>query len=412
MNILYVVNDFFPRFYGGVERYVLNISKQMQRVGRGVTVLTYGMDDSREGYSKRGDILFKRYTHETVPVISVRHPEIPGDIGFKISDDILERNLYALLREEAMDIIHVAHPMKFSPIVNVAKKMGIPVVLTLTDFWLLCPRGRFYKPDYSPCNSPAEGRKCVKECGFGASVLERYKAAEKLFHDVDQLIAPSRFISKIFENNGWQRKITVVRHGVDYRYVRTVEKTRKKGNGSVVLGYTGLVTRFKGVDLLIDSFRKVKNTKLSLNIYGNVYTDWVWEREFFDGLKKMVEKDDRIKLRGRYSHDELPSILNGLDVNIVPSTTLESYGLVVTESLSYRVPVIASDIVGSAYEFLSDGVNGFVFSVNNPESLTEKIERIASDPSIIDALRQNIVSPPRIEEEAFMLERIYSDLVR
>jgi glycosyltransferase involved in cell wall biosynthesis len=412
MNILYVVNDFFPRYYGGVERYVLNVGKQMQRMGHRVKVLTYGMEDIGNGYSKSGDIFIKHYVYETIPVISVRHVEIPGDIGFRIHDDILGKNLYDFLKGQNIDLIHMGHPMKFSPIVSVAKDLGVPVLLTLTDFWLLCPRGRFFKPDYSPCNSPAAGHKCLKECGFEQSVLERYQAAEKLFRTVDRLIAPSRFISKIFEMNGWQGKIHLVRHGVDYRYVKPAERKRRGDEDPIVLGYTGLITKFKGVDLLVESFRRVRSDKVSLQLYGDVYMDWIWEREFLERLKKTVQKDARIQLMGKYSHDELQTILNRLDVNIAPSSTLESYGLVVTESLSYRVPVIASDIVGSAYEYITDGLNGFIFSINSPERLTEIIEQIAREPHILDTMRRNIVLPPRIEEEAFLLEEIYKECVR
>jgi glycosyltransferase involved in cell wall biosynthesis len=412
MNILYVVNDFFPRFYGGVERYVLNISKQMQRMGHKVKVLTYGMEDIGNGYSNLGDIFIKHYIYETIPVISVRHVEIPEDIGYRISDDILARNLCDFLKGQDVDIIHMGHPMKFSPIVSVAKELRIPLILTLTDFWLLCPRGRFFKPDYSPCNSPAEGHKCMKECGFEQSVLVRYQLAEKLFRAVDRLIAPSRFIAKIFEMNGWHGKINLVRHGVDYRYVKPAERKRRRDEDPIVFGYTGLITKFKGVELLVESFRKVKSDKISLQLYGDVYMDWIWEREFFERLKKTVQKDARIQLMGQYSHDALQTILNRLDVNIVPSTTLESYGLVVTESLSYRVPVIASDIVGSAYEYITDGVNGFIFSINSPERLTEIIEQIAREPSILDNMRRNIVLPPRIEEEAFLLEGIYKESIQ
>jgi glycosyltransferase involved in cell wall biosynthesis len=243
-------------------------------------------------------------------------------------------------------------------------------------------------------------------------VLVRYQLAEKLFRAVDRLIAPSRFIAKIFEMNGWHGKINLVRHGVDYRYVKPAERKRRRDEDPIVFGYTGLITKFKGVELLVESFRKVKSDKISLQLYGDVYMDWIWEREFFERLKKTVQKDARIQLMGQYSHDALQTILNRLDVNIVPSTTLESYGLVVTESLSYRVPVIASDIVGSAYEYITDGVNGFIFSINSPERLTEIIEQIAREPSILDNMRRNIVLPPRIEEEAFLLEGIYKESIQ
>lgn len=408
MNILYVVNDFFPLFYGGVERYVLNISKQMQRIGHNVKVLTYGMDDKENGYSLQRDLLIKRYSYENVPVISVRHLEIPPDIGYRISDELLEKNLYTLLKYEKIGVIHIAHPMKFSPVVNVGKQLKIPVVLTLTDFWLLCPRGRFFKPDYSPCNSPMRGEKCIKECGIDSSVLERYKKAEDIFYSTDKVIAPSQFIIKIFENNGWKNDVALVRHGFECKCIKRANKPRREA-GSVVFGYTGLITKFKGVDLLVESFKKVKNGKLSLHIYGDIYKEWVWERAFFRDLVKSAAEDVRIKFMGRYTHNDLPEIFSAIDINIIPSTTLESYGLVVTESLSHNVPIVVSDIVGSAYEYVIDGVNGFVFPVNNPEILTEIIERIANNPPIIDRLRQNIILPPRIEEEAFVLDGIYKE---
>ncbi len=378
-------------------------------MGHGVKVLTYGMDSKDSGYCRRGDILVKQYIYENVPVISVRHMEIPSDIGYRIFDDLLEKNISAILEDEKTDLIHIAHPMKFSPIVDIGKQLKIPVILILTDFWLLCPRGRFYKPDYSPCNSPMNGKKCIQECGIDSSVLERYKRAEAIFYGADKIIAPSRFIIKVFENNGWKREITLVRHGFEYKCTRRVNNPERTENGNIVFGYTGLITKFKGVDLLIESFKKVKNNRIILHIYGDIYKEWVWERAFFHDLVKSAAEDVRIKFMGRYTHNDLPEIFSAIDINIIPSTTLESYGLVVTESLSHNVPIVVSDIVGSAYEYVIDGVNGFVFPVNNPEILTEIIERIANNPPIIDRLRQNIILPPRIEEEAFVLDGIYKE---
>lgn len=412
MNILYVVNDFFPMYYGGVERYVLNISKQMQKSGHAVKVLTYGMDDRTRGYASRGKILYKQYIYENIPVISVRHPDIPPDIGFRIGDDMIEHDLFGIIREENADVIHVAHPMKLNPVINIASELHIPSVLTLTDFWLLCPRGRFFKPDYSACNSPMNGTKCIRECGIDSSVTERYKKAGEIFRKAAKIIAPSRFIIRIFENNGWDKEIALVRHGFAHGALHEGAKKRTRENGSVVFGYTGLITKFKGLDLLVESFRKIRNRNISLHIYGDIYQEWVWERTFYEDLVQSAQGDSRIRFMGRYTHNDLPEIFSTIDINVIPSTTLESYGLVVTESISYNVPVIVSDIVGSAYEYVSDGLNGFIFPVNSPGQLGQIMQRIADDPRLIDSLRDNIVLPPRIEEEAFMLEGIYKELVR
>jgi glycosyltransferase involved in cell wall biosynthesis len=115
-------------------------------------------------------------------------------------------------------------------------------------------------------------------------------------------------------------------------------------------------------------------------------------------------------MMGKYEHQDLPRVMSEIDVVVVPSSTLESYGLVVVESMAYGNPVIASDIVGSAYEYIRDGENGFIFPVHEPGVLRDLIEKISNDHSIVEKLRSNISLPPRIEEEAFMVESIYKRL--
>lgn len=407
MKILYVVHDFFPRFYGGTERYVLNLSRQMQRMGHSTEVLTYGIEDPLESYNLSfGDIHCKSYIYEGIPVISIRHKMIPADIGYVIEDEGIENAIERIIKDKSYDIVHIAHPMRMSSCYKVAKKLGIKIILTLTDFWLLCPRGRFYKPDYSLCNSPESGKKCIHECAVNVNVIKRYKEAKILFDEIDAIISPSRFLIEIFKSNGWNKEIVHINHGVDYKNINfspSVPRERDK----VVFAYTGVVTRFKGADLLMNSFMEVESSNIILRIYGNC----IWDIEMNDILNTAIKKDKRISYMGKYEHSQLPHIMNGTDIVVVPSTTLESYGLVVIESMAYGIPVIASDIVGSAYEFITDGENGFIFQVGRPQMLKDIIKKISEMPSIIKKLKANITPPPRIEEEAFQVESIYKLLL-
>ena len=75
--------------------------------------------------------------------------------------------------------------------------------------------------------------------------------------------------------------------------------------------------------------------------------------------------------------------------------------------MAYGIPVIASDIVGSAYEFIEHGKNGMIFSVQEPSQLAAIIRQIADQPSTVEQLKSNINHPLRLEEEAFMVENIY-----
>jgi len=381
------------------------MAKQMQRMGNSVKVLTYGIADSQDLFSLKGGVLYRTYTFEGVPVICVRHKALPPDHGYRISDDILEE-MVDILKNEKIDVMHVAHPMRLSAAISAARQIGIPVVLTITDFWLLCARGRFFKPDYSLCNSPEDGHKCRLQCGVDDSIFARYKNAKEIFDTVDARIAPSRFLIEIFKTNQWDKPIFHVNHGVDYRYVAPRKKVKSPGV-TVNFAYMGVVGKFKGIDLLLDSFRKVDSSDIKLYIYGNCIGD----DGSTDLLHEAENNDHRIKVMGRFEHEDLPSILNQVDITVIPSTTLESYGLVLIESLSYRVPVIASDIVGSAYEFITHEENGLIFSIKNPFELAKIIKQISEEPAIVERLRSNITLPPRLEEEAFTIEKIYKSVL-
>jgi glycosyltransferase involved in cell wall biosynthesis len=407
MKIIYVVHEFFPHFHAGTQRYVLNIAQQMQRMGHAVTVLTYSTAEPIEAFTPDpSGILIYEYCYNAIPVISIRYREMPNDMEFLLNYDNIGNMLDAItnvLRKRKFDIMHIAHPMRLGQSYRVAKSLGIPVILTLTDFWLLCPKGRFYKPDYSLCNSPDEGKKCIKECRVKDTILRQYKEAKGMFDSVNVLISPSKFLINIFKDTGWDAgKIYNIPHGVDYKYTKQ-SKMKNKISRNIFFGYTGAISKFKGIDLLIRSFSEVPAINISLKIYGDIVYDPFFRKE----LIKIVHKDERIHLMGAYSHEELPHIMSELDIVVVPSTTLDCYPLVVLEALAYEVPVIASDIVGSALDLIRNGANGMIFSVEKKSDLKELIKKISENPNLVKSMKSNIVPPAPIEEEAFCLENIY-----
>jgi glycosyltransferase involved in cell wall biosynthesis len=406
MKILYVIHDFFPHYYGGAERYVLNLSHQMQRAGHEVKVLTYGLDEPDDSFDgRRGALLYRTYTYRGVEVLSVRHRQVPADVNFVIDDGDITTGTGLVLDEWAPDVVHFAHGMRLAACAQAARERRVPVVVTLTDFWLACPRGRFFKLDFSPCSSPEEGRKCIRECRVQGAVVGRYAEAVRFFDSADALIAPSRFVIGVFSRFGWARSITHVSHGVDYRFV-TPLPPRPRAAGHVRFGYIGVLKKFKGVDLLLRSFAAVPGEAIELRLHGTLAGD----EQFRPELEALVAADPRVTLMGRYDHEELPAVMADIDVMLVPSTTLDSYGLVLVEALAYDVPVIASDMVGAAWEHLRDGENGLLFQVERPEGLRELIASVAADPGVVERLRAGITLPPRIEEEATTVESVYSRL--
>lgn len=258
MRILYAVHQFFPNHYTGTERFVLNLAKQMQRMGHQVQVLTYGLTDETGWTSFDRRLMYRMYVHEGVPVLAVKHTMIPDDVSFSITDEYLASALDTLIRDD-FDVIHIAHPMRVGAIHNLAKKRSIASVLTLTDFWLLCPRGQLVKPNSHLCTGPKGGLECADGTCYEhvtrQRIVERYTAARQLWKDITVKVSPSRFLANMFQANGWPRQgeILWVRHGIDYSTVTSMPKKKKTKGDAVIFGFIGTLLYTKGVHVALEA---------------------------------------------------------------------------------------------------------------------------------------------------------------
>ena len=115
----------------------------MSKMGHYVEVLTYGIEEDKSDYLIDGNILYKKYYYQNVPVISVKYLNAPNDIDVNIFDERIGSVLEKFIAKDKFDIVHVAHPMRMGYAVKIAHSLDLPIVLTLTDFWLICPRGIF-----------------------------------------------------------------------------------------------------------------------------------------------------------------------------------------------------------------------------------------------------------------------------
>jgi glycosyltransferase involved in cell wall biosynthesis len=397
MKILYVVHQFFPNHITGTERLTLNIAKQIQRMGHEVTVLTYEPSENEiDGFVQLDNVIMKKeYQFDSIPIISFKRKQSLS--GFYIFDPTLERYLPEIVKK--FDIVHFTHPMRFSSAIKACKKFNIPSVLTLTDNWLLCPRG-LLTADLKLCDGPEDGRKCMSTCKYSETILSRYKDAKYFFDSVDFVVSGSQFVKWNFEQNGWQRSIAINTFSMDYSFVK-----EQNLPDTITFAFIGSIIWQKGLHVLIDAFKKIKGNNIKLKIYGNgVDGDFYFKR-----IKKIMKKDKRIEFGGTFEYGDLPKVMREISVLVIPSVYPEIYPLVMQIGLAYKRPIIASKI-GGLPEAVHDGVNGFLFEIGNVEELMKIISNISENPQILHELRNSIKLPPRIEEESLEYENIYREL--
>lgn len=405
MRILYVVHQFFPKWYTGTERFVLNTAKQMQRMGHHVEVLTYGFEDN-DGFLFQDGGMYKNYQFQGVPVIAVRHRKVPNDILLNIFSEEIEPLLRKIITKERYDVVHMAHLLRLGSAGRVAASAGLPVILTLTDFWLMCPRGIAITPGGELCQSSEAGAKCIKNC-FGVAykdkIVSRCAAIDELIKSAGCMITATNFLKQILERNYPQIRLKLIRFGEDY--INVMPNTRTYSNGSdITLGFLSTLQPHKGAHVLLRAFKLANKNNLNLKIYGHYFCEMDYYKKLSD------EYNEKVEFCGEYKYEDMPGILNTVDIVVVPSLWWENSPLVILTALAHNVPVIVSNL-GGLTEIIKDGENGFSFEAGNAESLRKVLEKISEDPGILNDIKDKIRHPPRIEEEAFEYEKIYVQLL-
>jgi glycosyltransferase involved in cell wall biosynthesis len=75
--------------------------------------------------------------------------------------------------------------------------------------------------------------------------------------------------------------------------------------------------------------------------------------------------------------------MKGLDV-LLHTPRVEAFGLVIIEAMATGLPVVASR-VGGIPELVRDGSTGFLADSDQIESITAALERLLSDPALLES---------------------------
>lgn len=410
MKILYAVHQFYPETSGGTEHFLLNLSHGMQRAGHRAEIVAYSLLGGAE-FQRSGSLLQHEYVYNRLPVMAFRHAKLPLELNTEVTDPVVMSFARSFARQflsaRKYDLVHLIHPMRVSPFALAAAEMAIPFVVTLTDFWTICPKITLQTSYRKLCGGPDGGRACAQLCPelSSAWVQSRLAATHRLLSDAVAVVAPSAFAASLIQSQFPDVDIQVVPHGLP-RNLPTNSKRYVSGS-RIVFGYCGGLAPHKGVHVLLDAFRNLHSDKVSLKIFGVAGPmDSAYERE----LRHKAAGDHRITFQGAYRADEVGTVLQSVDVLVVPSLWYETYSLSLHEAFACTVPVIASKI-GVLSEAVKEGENGLTFPLGDEQSLAEQLRRVAECPTELNAFKENLAAfaLPFEEEESYRYDRLYTE---
>ncbi len=131
------------------------------------------------------------------------------------------------------------------------------------------------------------------------------------------------------------------------------------------------ITPVKGVDVLIDAFKKLDRQDVILHIIGNV-PDMAYSRQ----VTRNIRNTRNIKLHAPVSHEEIVTYYQACDFLVLPSRR-EGFGLSLAEAIACGKPVISTKSGGP--EDIVRPENGYLVEPEDVDALVDKMNLLLSD---------------------------------
>lgn len=401
LKIFHVIHGFPPEYMAGSEVYTYNLCMESAKEHE-ITVF-YRIANP---FLKVFKIIQTEF--HGLSIYKINLPVVAHSFQKRYRNQSVESAFKSVLKEINPDIVHVSHLNYLSTtLLEITKNQNIPIVFTLHDFWLMCPRGQLVSTDYSNCEE-IDFEKCARcvenyfsmkeEAKLG--IIARDKFIKRMVEHVNIFIAPSNFLREKFIHWGIPAsKIIYSDYGFNTDYFKDFRKTPST---KIRFGFTGRIIPVKGVQLLIQAFNQLDGENAILKIFGK-------ETEGTQYLKENVSNSN-IQFVGPYNNWEIKEVLSDIDVLTVPSIWFENSPLVIHEAFLAKIPVIASNL-GGMKELVTDGKNGFLFKVGDVEDLLTKIKEFINNPGLIKKFGKMVPKVKSIEEDASFVSSIYKKLV-
>lgn len=282
------------------------------------------------------------------------------------------RKMRGIMRERRPDIVHIHNLFPFiSPsILAECRKAGIPVVITVHNYRLVCPNG-LHMSHGQICEKCSGGKEwwCVlRNCegsffkSFGYALRNYIARTLRLFHDNVTIYAClTEFQRQKLIDAGFQgSRIVVIPN------MCNVRGSEPSTNGEYV-GFVGRISPEKGIDVLLRCAEMLKH--IPFKVAGDLES----------GICKSAPPN--VEFCGFLQGDDLDMFRQRMRIAAMPSIWYETFGLVLAEAASYGKPVIVSRL-GAMAEIVEDGKTGLHFEPGNSEDLAQKIQYLWDNPDI------------------------------
>lgn len=292
------------------------------------------------------------------------------------------RAMRAALQTEAPDVVNVhnLYPFISPAALRECKKVGVPVVMTIHNFRLMCPTGLFMRNN-RPCELCLEKgnewgcirynceHSLMKSAGYAA----RNAVARIMRHYadcVDRFACITDFQRRKLIQAGFPAEKTIV----------IPNPMDVAGNEVAPIGeyvaYSGRISREKGVDMILEAARR--HPDIPFRLAGAVRDEDL-----------VADLPGNVSLTGYISGSTLDGFYRNARFFVMASRWYEGFPMTILEAARYSKPMVAPDH-GGFTEIIGEGDNaiGRLFTPGNTDELSDTICDLWNDRDLVVSLGQ------------------------
>ncbi len=341
-----------------------------------------------------------------------------------LHDRRLAADFRALLDAERPDLLHVHHLAGHAATLpGLAARRRIPILFQIQDWWAPCARANLLDAGRRLCSGPAPARcsACLPLTGLPPAPLlnralhaARARLTRRALRHADAFVMGSHAIERSFRELGWLRPgdhAFVIPYGIERPSAGTgsegARRSPRPPGSPLRFGVIGSLLPHKGIHLAVAAFRGVDPARATLQVWGDPAVSPAYSAEI------AALASPAVRLAGRFAEAERGGIFAGLDVLIVPSLGLESFGLVAREALAEGVPVLAArrGALAELFDPAAGPPCGALFDPESPAELSGWIARLAAAPEIAAAWAASPPPVKEMDEHAEEIEQVYAGIL-
>jgi glycosyltransferase involved in cell wall biosynthesis len=397
MRILLLSHGLPPDSVGGVEQHVDGLARALVAAGHQVEIFARA---NLPGVAQ-GQWLLQADGNPRITRVAYRWEQV-GELIAIYRAPVMAAAMQHFLAARAaeghhFDVVHVHHLTGLSTeLLAVLRAAGLPVVLTLHDYWLFCPRGQMFHHRGERCETASITRcgECLQATfphwlqpgNRDGEVARVHANALSTLAEPDLLVVPSgRAIAPFVELGVAADRFVVVENGVDTERLLQLPPAPPH-DGPLRLGYLGTVMPSKGLHVLLAALARLPAGTATLRIHGNV-VPYHGDEGYANRCFAPLQPGAGVTYAGPYGLGELPALLAGIDVLAAPALWHEAFGLTVREALAAGRPVLVSR-VGGLQDAVIDGEQGLVLPPGDVGAWAAAIAGLAADRGRLQAMAQ------------------------